>query len=275
MKRSLAFFAALLIFAIVILALFLPWLSPQAAYEQNVESILQGPSSIHWMGTDSLGRDLFARIFLGARVSLLVGLVTSVMALLLGFIYGAIAGWSEGWVDRVLMRCNDMMMAIPSFIMVSVLSLGLQTLLPLEDPQWRALLSLCWAISLTHWMGIARVTRGMILEIKRKPFIDAALALGASRSHILLKHVLPNILSHLLVLMALQIPAHILYESFMSFIGLGIQPPHTSWGALLREGWKTLSSFPHLVLFPSAILFLTVWSFHMLIDYLRVGKKGY
>ncbi|MNK12110.1 Oligopeptide transport system permease protein OppC [compost metagenome] len=269
MKKALFLAALIFLGLLVMLTVTANWVLPHSSFEQNVDAILRSPDARYWMGTDSLGRDLFARILLGARVSLVIGVVTSTITLIIGFTYGAIAGWSEGWVDRLLMRSNDIFMAIPSFVTVSVLCLTLQMLLPFEDPQARAMVGLCVAISLTQWMSIARVTRGMVLEIRRKPFIEAAVALGASPGHILLKHVLPNIANTLLVLMALQIPATILYESFMSFIGLGIQPPYTSWGILVREGWKTLSDFPHLILFPSAILFLTVWSFHMVLDQFR------
>ena len=250
-----------------------PWLFPDSALQQNVDLILLGSSAEHWFGTDSLGRDLFARILQGGRVSLLIGIVCSVLTFLIGFVYGSIAGWIEGLGDRVMMRFCDIVMAIPSFILVSVLCLSVQLLLPFEDPHWRALWGLCIGISTTHWMSIARVTRGMVLEVKRKPFVEAAISLGGTRRHILVHHILPNILSTLLVLVALQIPTNILYESFMSFIGLGVHPPYTSWGILVREGWKTLSSFPHLILYPSAVLFLTVWSFHIIVDHFRQASS--
>lgn len=261
-----------LIFSVGFLGLLLLMMSVYSFFgfgtglEQNVENILLGPGPTHWFGTDSLGRDIFARVLLGGRISLFVGLVCSVLSFAFGFSYGALAGWFEGLTDRVLMRFLDILMAIPSFILVSILCLSLQLLLPVADTHLRALLSLCLGISATHWMGMARVTRGMVLEIKRKPFVEAAVALGGSQIHIMLRHVLPNMLGTLLILVAMQIPTNILYESFMSFIGLGVQPPYTSWGILVREGWKTLSSFPHLILFPSLILFLTVWSFHVLLD---------
>jgi oligopeptide transport system permease protein len=255
---------------IMILAVILiPVISGDQAYAQNVEEILQSPSGAHWFGTDTLGRDLFVRVLIGARVSLTVGVVCSLLTFLIGLSYGALAGWAEGYVDRALMRFCDIMMAIPSFILVSVLCLSFKLLIPVEDPFWSALWGLCLGISVTHWMTMARVTRGMVLEMKRKPFVEAAIALGGTRTHIFVRHILPNILSTLLVLVALQIPTNILYESFMSFIGLGVHPPFTSWGILVREGWKTLSSFPHLILFPSLVLFLTVWSFHVLIDSFR------
>lgn len=245
------------------------FLIPNAGLSQDIGSILRGPSLQHLFGTDSLGRDLLARVLLGGRISLLIGLVCSILTFVIGFSYGSMAGWFEGIVDRLLMRLCDILMAIPSFILVSVLCIAVQALVPSDNPQLVAVMGLCIGISATHWMGLARVTRGMVLEIKRKPFIEAAIALGGTRRHILIRHILPNIIGTLLVLLALQIPTNILYESFMSFIGLGVQPPYTSWGILVREGWKTLSSFPHLILFPSLILFLTVWSFHIVLDYLR------
>ncbi len=273
MKKVFLSFAVFYLAVIFILILAFPFLGLGTGLEQNVDSILRGPSVTHWFGTDTLGRDLFARVLLGGRISLLVGLLCSLLSFVFGFSFGALAGHFEGWVDRVLMRLCDILMAIPSFILVSILCLSMQLLLPFEDTFVRSLFSLVVGISATHWMGMARVTRGMVLEIKRKPFIEAAIALGGSHLHIMLRHILPNMLGTLMILMAMQIPTNILYESFMSFVGLGIQPPDTSWGILVREGWKTLSSFPHLILFPSLILFLTVWSFHILLDAVKVRFK--
>lgn len=244
----------------------------ETGVSQDINAILLGPSFAHFFGTDSLGRDLFTQVLVGGRVSLLIGMVCSILTFIVGFSYGATAGWFEGLTDKVMMRVCDILMAIPSFILVSVLCLFMQAILPFENPHVVAILGLCIGISATHWMSLARVTRGMVLEIKRKPFVEAAIALGGTRKHILLRHILPNMLSTLLVLLALQIPTNILYESFMSFIGLGVHPPYTSWGILVREGWKTLSSFPHLILFPSLVLFLTVWSLHIILDHLREGE---
>ncbi|MBV2169713.1 MAG: ABC transporter permease [Bdellovibrio sp.] len=252
---------------------FYPWLGWGTGLEQNVESILMPPGKEHWFGADSLGRDIFTRVLLGGRISLSVGLLCSILSFLFGFTYGALAGWFEGVTDRVLMRLCDILMAIPSFILVSILCMSLQLVLPFEDVFTKALVSLCFGISATHWMSLARVTRGMVLEIRRKPFVEAAVALGGTRVHIMLRHILPNMLGTLLILMAMQIPTNILYESFMSFVGLGIHPPYTSWGILVREGWKTLSSFPHLILFPSLILFLTVWSFHIVLDHVKAKLR--
>jgi oligopeptide transport system permease protein len=271
-KLMLAFALTVLVVELLSVFLFSFFLST-SGIEQNVEAILLPPSSSHWFGTDSLGRDLFARVLMGGRVSLVVGLVCSMLTFMMGFVYGAIAGGFEGWVDRVLMRLCDILLSIPSFILVAVLCLSVQVMLPFESSYWISFVSLCVGISATHWMSIARVTRGMVMEIKRRPFVEAAIAIGGSPSHILIRHIAPNMLSTLLVIVAMQIPTNILYESFMSFIGLGMQPPYTSWGLLVKEGWNTLSSFPHLLLYPSAVLFVTVWSFHVVIDNLKPGRR--
>ena len=269
------FFAVASAFLILLLLLLVAgqWLGFPSAYDQNVDAMLASPSAQHWFGTDSLGRDVFARVLLGGRTSLLVGVLCSLLSLLFGFIYGAVAGWFEGWTDRLLMRFCDILMALPSFILVSILCFILQLLLPWQDAHLKALVSLCVGISATHWMGLARVTRGMVMEIKQRPFVEAARALGGTQVHIILRHILPNMMGTLLVLVALQVPTNILYESFMSFIGLGIHPPDTSWGILVREGWKTLSSFPHMVLFPSLVLFLTVWSLHIVLDRFKEYRR--
>lgn len=237
--------------------------------DQNVEFILQSPSSTYWFGTDSLGRDLFLRTFLGGRVSLFIGIMCSTLSLVLGVFYGVFAGWNEGWVDRLLMRLCDVLTAIPSLILISVLVLSLNLLLPVDDVYIKSLLCLTLGIVATHWMSIARVTRGMVQEIRRKPFVESSVALGASPLRIIVHHILPQMIGTLMVMWALQVPSNMIYESFMSFIGLGIHPPHTSWGLLLKEGWKTLTTYPHLILFPSGMLFLTVWSVHILIDSAR------
>ncbi|XGC79868.1 ABC transporter permease [Bdellovibrio bacteriovorus] len=273
MKKIFLTFAIIFLSLLGLLIVFAPLFGIGTGLEQDVENILSGANRNHWFGTDSLGRDVFSRVVLGGRISLLVGLLCSLLSFLIGFTYGAIAGWFEGVVDRVLMRFCDIMMAIPSFILVSILCMTLQIILPIEDNFTKALLSLCVGISATHWMGLARVTRGMVLEIRRKPFVEAATALGGTRLHIMLRHILPNMFGTLLLLIAMQIPTNILYESFMSFVGLGIHPPYTSWGILVKEGWKTLSSFPHLILFPSMILFLTVWSFHIILDHVKAKLR--
>ena len=265
MKTTLRFFAAgyLILLFFVLGTAFFFW--PQLGLEQNVSEILLSPGAHHWLGTDSLGRDLLQRLIQGGQVSMTVAITCAFLTFIVGVLYGAISGWFEGLVDRVMMRFLDTMMSIPSFVTVSILCLGMQYLFK-GDGFIKNFCSLSLAISLTHWMSLARVTRGLVMETKHFSFIEAAQVLGATPARIFLAHIFPNIRSRLLILAAIQIPVYIMYESFMSFIGLGIQPPWTSWGLLLQEGWRTLAAFPHLILFPSLILFLTVWSLNILLD---------
>lgn len=265
MKKAFLRFAQaylFVLFAVLIVGIFFH----ERSLEQNVEGILQPSSAAHWFGTDSLGRDIFWRAVQGGQVSLLVGLVSFALSFVIGSLYGAVSGWCEGLTDRIMMRTIDILLSIPSFIAVSVICLGLQLILPMEDLLVRSFISLCVGIAATHWMGLARLTRGLVMETKRRPFIEASRALGAGPVRIFLSHIFPNISGRLLVVAVTQIPTLIMYESMMSFIGLGVQPPWTSWGLLLRDGWKNLSSFPHLILFPSLTLFLTMWSFNIVFD---------
>ncbi|MBX2987260.1 MAG: ABC transporter permease [Bdellovibrionaceae bacterium] len=243
---------------------------PELGSRQDIERIYVAPSPQHWFGTDSLGRDLFARVLLGTKVSLSVGLAASMIAMLVGVLYGLAAGWWSGWIDRALMRLNDLLIALPSFAWVAVLTMTLQAALPWTDDGFGKIFwSLSLGIGLTHWMTVARVTRGLVLRTKVMPFIEASQALGAGNLRVLFHHVLPNIAAPLWVLFGLLIPGNILYESFMSFIGVGVQAPDTSWGLLVQEGWQSLSTAPHLILCPSFVLFLTIWSLHVWLEEAR------
>lgn len=259
----------LVVVATLIAEIFLP----EVALHQRMDRMLESPNWSAPFGTDSLGRDLLARLLLGTKVSLSVGILGSFGAIVLGAVLGILAGWRGGWADRLVMRFTDILLSVPSFALVAVLSLGLNAALPLPPGWWRSVVSLVIALSLTHWMNIARVVRGLVMQAKVLPFIEAARALGAPDGHILLRHVVPHIGGTLTVLLGLQVPANILYESFMSFIGLGVEPPASSWGLLVQEGWQSLSSYPHLILFPALVLFLTVWSLHVLFS-LRLSLSG-
>ena len=232
------------------------------AITPSVVAVLAGPSWAHPFGTDSLGRDLLARLLVGAKVSLTVGLVGSLLTVAIG----VLAGWFGGWIDRGLMRGVDLIQSVPSFILVAVLCLGLQALLP------SAMLALILGIALTHWLTVARVTRGETMKARTTSFVEAARVLGGSDAQILRKHVLPHLTPTLWVLLGIQIPNTILYESFMSFIGVGVHAPETSWGVLVEEGWRLLALAPHLVFFPALILFLTVWSLNVLFDPFRLSR---
>lgn len=231
---------------------------------QDAENILLPPGASHWFGTDSLGRDLFTRVFYGARVSLFVAVFSSALTMFLGITLGALAGWFEGWSERILIRCLDILQTIPSFLLVSLLCLSLQAVFnDVGDFNVKTLLALTLSISLGHWFNIAKVTRAQTKQIKALSYVEAARALGATPFRIFQKHILPNMQGTLITLFVIQIPTSILYESMISFAGYGLQSPQVSWGILLQEGWRGLSQFPHLLLLPAAVLFLTVLAFHV------------
>jgi oligopeptide transport system permease protein len=250
--------------ALVVLAIFAEQISGVGFDHQNTEDILMSPAAHHWFGTDSLGRDLFTRVFYGARVSLFVAVFSSSLTMFLGVAFGAMAGWFEGAGERALIRCLDVLQAIPSFLLVSLLCLFLQGFFEVGDFNLRTLLALSLSISLVHWFNVAKITRGQTKQIKALSYVDAARALGAAPLRIFLKHILPNMQGTLLTLFVMQIPASILYESMISFAGYGLQSPQVSWGILLQEGWRSLSQFPHLLLLPALVLFLTVLAFHLI-----------
>jgi oligopeptide transport system permease protein len=250
---------------LALLALGAESISGYAFDHQDTESILLSPSLQHWFGTDSLGRDVFTRVFYGARASLFVAIFSSTLTMFLGVFFGAMAGWFGGYSERILIRTLDVLQSIPSFLLVSVICLFLQSGIEIGDFNLKTLISLALSISLVHWFNIAKVTRGQTKQIKVLAYVDAARALGATPFRIFQKHILPNMQSTLWVLFAMQIPASILYESMISFAGYGLQSPQVSWGILLQEGWRSLSQFPHLLLLPALVLFLTVLSFHLIL----------
>jgi len=249
---------------LILLAVFAENLSGIAFDHQDTESILLAPNAHHWFGTDSLGRDLFTRVFYGARVSLFVALFSSGLTMLLGITIGALAGWFEGFGERFLIRSLDVLQAIPSFLLVSLFCLFLQSTMDVGDFNLRTLLALSVSISLVHWFNIAKITRGQTKQIKALSYVEAARALGATPFRIFQRHILPNMQGTLWVLFVMQIPASILYESMISFAGFGLQAPQVSWGILLQEGWRSLSQFPHLLLLPALVLFVTVLAFHLI-----------
>lgn len=236
-----------------------PWLTRFSYEEQNIEARLEGPNQVHWMGTDSLGRDLYSRILYGARVSLAIGVFTALFALVLGTLTGATAGYLGGWTDRILMRITDFFYTFPSLLLAILITVVLD----------RGPIGIFLALGLASWVTQARLVRGQVLQAREWLYVESARAAGATGSAILLKHILPNLWGPILVSLTLQIPTNIMSESFLSFIGLGIQPPHSSWGTLASEGFRGMKSYPHLILFPGAFLFATLLAFNTLGDGLR------
>jgi oligopeptide transport system permease protein len=254
---------------VCLLAVAAPFVTPFSYEEQNVDRVLLPPNSVNFMGTDSLGRDLYSRIIYGARVSVAIGIICSIVTLLIGAAYGAVAGYKGRAVDSVMMRLVDLLQSIPALVFMILMMALLQPLLPFADDQWRSVVSLIIALSLVGWVGIARLVRGQVLQVKEMAYVESAQALGASTPAIILRHILPNIRGPLIVLLTYQVPSLVLYESFLSFIGLGLQPPYSSWGVLANEGWRSLRTYPHLILFPGLAIFLTMISFNLLGEGLR------
>ena len=248
------------IVAIIALACIVgPWLSAYTYNQIDLSRTFRAPGATNWLGTDQLGHDLLVRMLYGGRISLLVGLVATIVALTIGVTYGAIAGYFGGRLDTVMMRIVDILYALPFtvFVILLVAFFG------------RDIVLLFVAIGAVEWLTMARIVRGQVMSVKRMEFIEAARALGLSRSRIIFRHIVPNILGPIIVYATLTIPAVMLLEAFLSFLGLGVQPPMTSWGALIHDGANQMEEYPWLLLFPGAVFSLTLFSLNFLGDGLR------
>jgi oligopeptide transport system permease protein len=219
----------------------------------------QGPSAAHWFGTDTLGRDLMVRTMEGGRISLLVGLVATSVALLIGIVYGATAGYVGGRTDAVMMRFVDILYALPFTIFVILLMVAFG----------RSLWLMFVAIGCVEWLTMARIVRSGVMALRKQEFIEAAMSLGYSHRRIILKHLIPNVLGPVIVVATLTVPAVMLLEAFLSFLGLGVQPPNASWGVLINEGQQNMEIFPWLLIFPAFFFALTLFSLNFLGDGLR------
>lgn len=216
----------------------------------------QGPSSEYWFGTDDMGRDLFTRVCVGGRVSIYIGLACTCVMFIVGSLVGALAGLKGGWVDDLIMRICELIGNLPYLIIVVILSMVMG----------RSMFSLVFAMSLTSWVGTTRMVRGQILQIKEMDYVQAAKALGANTKRIILKHLLPNTLGIIMVDVTMSVPGFIFSESFLSYIGLGIRPPETSWGALASAGQQQLMFYPYQLFFPCLLIVITILSFHLIGD---------
>jgi oligopeptide transport system permease protein len=251
--------SAAFILTMILAAVFAPWVAPYSYESQDALRSLAPPDSRHWMGTDSLGRDLFSRIVYGARVSLSVGFAATLLAVLLGALYGAVSGYAGGRTDHVMMRVVDVVFALPDLLLIILITVVIG----------RGVVGIFLALTLVSWVTVARLVRGEVLRIKELAFVEAARALGADDARILLREILPNVWGLLIVTISFRIPAAILAESTLSFIGLGIAPPFGSWGTLANDGWMAVKFYPHLIIFPSLAIFATILSFNFLGEGLR------
>jgi len=249
---------ALLVIALV--CLLAPWIpglpDPNLAH---FELGATTPSLAHWMGTDALGRDMLARVIYGGRISMLVGLVGTLVSLVIGVSWGAIAAYAGGRVDEAMMRVVDVLYSLP-YIFLVILLLTVFT---------KSIVLLFVALGAVQWLTMARIVRGQVLSLKNQNFVEAARALGASPARIVFAHIVPNTLGPVIVYTTLTIPAIILQEAFLSFLGLGVQPPDASWGVLVSEGAQLIAFFPWLTVFPGLALAATLFALNFLGDGLR------
>jgi oligopeptide transport system permease protein len=222
-------------------------------------SVSPSVSSGHFFGTDALGRDLFVRTLYGGRISLMVGFVATFVSLVIGVTWGAVSGYLGGRVDQVMMRIVDILYALPFMFLVILLMVFFG----------RNILLIFVAIGAINWLDMARIVRGQTLSIKKQEYIEAAQAIGVSTGQIILRHVIPNLLGVVMVYVTLTIPQVILVESFLSFLGLGIQEPMTSWGALVNEGAQEMQNAPWMLVFPALFLAATLFCFNFVGDGLR------
>jgi oligopeptide transport system permease protein len=264
MKKKWIWLSAGFLLLISLMAVFAPLVTRYSYEEQNISERLEGPSAHHWMGTDSLGRDLYSRTIYGARMSLAIGVFTALFALFLGTLVGSIAGYQGGWMDSILMRIVDLFYIFPSALLAILFMLLLG----------RGFLGIFVALGITAWVTQARLVRGQVLQIKELPYVESARAIGVNHFRIVTRHILPNLLGPVIVSLTVQIPTNIMAESFLSFIGLGLQPPYSSWGTLANEGFRAMQSFPHLIIFPGTVLFVTMLAFHYLGEGLRDWAIG-
>jgi oligopeptide transport system permease protein len=260
-KNYAALFSIILLGFIVLLTLLAPYLSPYEYEVPDFENTSIPPSfeNGHYFGTDLLGRDLFVRTLYGGRVSLSVGIVATFVSLVIGVLWGAIAGFVGGRVDNIMMRFVDILYAMPFMFFIIMLTVAFG----------RDILLIYVAIGAITWLDMARIVRGQALSLRRKEFVEAAVAGGVSTFNIIRRHIIPNLLGPVAIYCTLTIPSVILVESFVSFLGLGVQEPETSWGLLISEGVQTMDTAWWSLVFPSVFLAATLFCFNFIGDGLR------
>lgn len=258
-ENKLASASAIVIVLFILAAIFAPLLTPYTFDGMDLLHRLAPPSKEHLLGTDEAGRDVLTRLLYGARISLLVGIVPTIISMLVGAVLGIIAGYNGGWVDSLIMRLADIMLAFPSMFLAMVI------MYTLGD----GMINIFLALALVNWASVARIVRSETLKLRESEFVEAARSIGVKRVVIMLRHILPNCIPSLIVLFTLNIPSAILSESSLSFLGIGIKAPQASWGLMVNTGRQFLYSQPWLSLSPSIAIMLIVLSFNFLGDGLR------
>lgn len=259
-RQPVALVAGLFVLLLVVVALFAPWLAPYDAENFfDYDRLNEGPSLVHWLGVDSLGRDIFSRILMGARISLVAGVVSVAIGAAIGTLLGLLAGYYEGWWDRITMRICDVLFAFPGIL----LAIGVVAIMG------SGMANVVVAVAIFSIPAFARLVRGNTLVLKHQTFIESARSIGAPDRTILLRHILPGTVSSIVVYFTMRIGTSIITAASLSFLGLGAQPPTPEWGAMLNEARADMVIAPHVAIFPSLAIFLTVLAFNLLGDGLR------
>lgn len=263
-RQPLGVAGAVLLVLLVAMALIAPLISPYTYYSLDFAAKNMGPSWEHWFGTDDLGRDVFTRVWYGARISLFVGICAACIDMVVGVVWGGIAALYGGKVDEVMMRIVDVLSAIPTLLMV----------IPLIAVVGPGLHTIILALALLGWLTMARIARAQLMQIKQQGYVLAAQVLGAGFWRILLKHMVPNATGTILVTMMMTVPAAIFSEAFLSYLGLGIQAPVASLGSMANDGLAALEYYPWRLFFPAVIITLVILSFNLVGDGLRTALRA-
>jgi len=280
-KNKMAVLGVIIIIALFLLAVFAPYIAPSHYAEGSLKDNYAKPGDKYLLGADFMGRDVLSRIIYGTRISLSVGIIGALTSFIIGILYGVISGYYGGKVDNIMMRFVDIMYGFPTLLLIILMMVLFKSTFAITTPgtfagtlsdidrAFGGLFFIFIGIGITAWIGMARIARGMALSLREKEFVEAARATGNSNIQIILKHVIPNLIGPCVVAVTLRIPRFITFEAFLSFIGLGVNPPTPSWGMMISEGYTAIRSNPHLALYPGIALAITMMAFNFLGDGLR------
>jgi oligopeptide transport system permease protein len=258
-ENKLAVFGVIMIILLAVMALIGEPISGKSYDDTNIMNVNKTPSAEHWFGTDNLGRDIFARTWYGARISLFIGLMASLIDLIIGVIWGAISGFFGGKVDEYMMRIADILYGVPYLLVVILL------MVVMPPGLWTMII----AMSITGWISMARIVRGQVLQLKSEEYVMASKSLGASNFRLMFRHLIPNTLGPILVTLTLTIPTAIFTEAFLSYLGLGVPAPRASWGTMSSDALSGFEYFPYQLFFPAFFICLTILAFNVIGDGLR------
>ena len=281
LKNKMAVLGGIIILVLLALAIFAPYIAPYHYAEGSLLENYAKPGAKYLLGADFMVRDLLSRIIYGARISLSVGLIGAITAFIIGVLYGVISGYYGGKVDDIMMRIVDIMYGFPTLLLIILMMVFFKSSFAVTTPgtfaatlsdidrAFGGLFFIFIGIGITAWLNMARIARGMALSLREKEFVEAAKATGNSNLQIILKHLVPNLIGPCIVRVTLDIPRYVTFEAFLSFIGLGVNPPTPSWGMMISEGYKAIRSYPHLAIYPGLALAITMMAFNFLGDGLR------